>query len=133
MEMNCFQLGIRPMFTGLTSPPTMRRRLASPEAETMSYWPPPPPPPVRMSATIWFEDPASLRFTLQPVCLSNGLRHCGSAYPGHSIRLSVRSALPIDVGRFDFLPADFLPPLLPQPAATTASVAVSKASDAHAT
>src|SRR5919201_6662273 len=106
----------------------MRRNVASPEAETMSYWPPPPPPPVRISATIWFEDPASLRWTLQPVCLSNGLRHCGSAYPGHSMRLSVPSGLPIEVGRFDFLPADFLP-LLPQPAAATASAAVSRASD----
>ena len=32
-------------FTGWTSPPLISRRLASPEAETRSYWPPPPPPP----------------------------------------------------------------------------------------
>src|ERR687888_335195 len=28
----------------------------------MSYWPPPPPPPVRMSATIWLDEPASALF-----------------------------------------------------------------------
>ena len=39
----------------------------------MSYWPPPPPPPVRISATIWLEEPASLRLIMQPVWSSNFL------------------------------------------------------------
>src|SRR2546423_8924769 len=111
MEMNCFQLGIRLTFTGLTSLPTIRRRLASPEAETRSYWPPPPPPPVRMSVTISFELPASLRWILQPVCRSNGFANDGSVYAGHSITLSAPSPLPIEVGRFGAgLLLAFLPP-----------------------
>ena len=52
--MKFFQLGISLTFTGWTSPPVIRRRLASPEAETRSHWPPPPPPPPRISATISF-------------------------------------------------------------------------------
>ena len=66
------------MFTGLTSPPLISRRLASPEAETRSHWPPPPPPPARISATISFEEPASLRWILQPLCCSNFLAKLGS-------------------------------------------------------
>src|SRR5205085_9005224 len=116
MEMNCFQLGIRLTFTGFTSPPTISRRLASPDAETRSYWPPPPPPPVRMSATMSFEVPASLRWILQPVCRSNGFANDGSEYAGHSITLSAPSPLPIEVGRLEVLPFAFLPPP-PQPAA----------------
>src|SRR5918911_5091070 len=95
--MNCFQLGMRLTFTGLTSPPTMRRRLASPEADTRSYWPPPPPPPVCMSATISFDEPASLRWILQPVVFSKRFAKLGSEYAGHSIRFSRPSPLPIFV------------------------------------
>src|SRR5205814_7479602 len=91
-----FQLGIRLMLTGLTSPPLIRRRLASPEAETRSHWPPPPPPPVRISETIWFEEPASLRWILQPDRCSNFFANLGSEQYGHSIRLSAPSPLPID-------------------------------------
>src|SRR5205085_8458208 len=97
MEMNCFQLGIRLTFTGFTSLPTIRRRLASPEAETRSYWPPPPPPPVCMSATISLDEPASLRWILQPDCCSNFFAKLGSEYAGHSIRFSRPSPLPIFV------------------------------------
>ena len=60
------------MSIGWTSPASMRRRLASPEAETRSYWPPPPPPFACMSANIWFDVPASLRWMVQPVFCSNG-------------------------------------------------------------
>src|SRR5256886_8274360 len=120
--MKSFQLGIRLMLTGFTSPPLIRRRLASPDAETRSHCPPPPPPPVRISETIWFDEPASLRWILQPVCFSNGLRQPGSAYPGHSIRLSAPSPLPIEVGRPEpglLDPAAFFEPP-PQPAAVKA-------------
>src|SRR5215469_8395621 len=44
-----FQLGIRLTLTGLASPPYRIRRSASPEEDTMSYW---PPPPSFISATI---------------------------------------------------------------------------------
>src|SRR5690348_860265 len=96
--MKFFHCGISPTFTGCTSPPTIRRRLASPDAETRSYWPPPPPPPVLISATISFDDPASLRWILQPVCFWNLFAKLGSEYAGHSIRFSDPSPLPIFVG-----------------------------------
>src|SRR5438477_3920381 len=105
MEMKFFQLGIRLMLTGWTSPPLMRRRLASPDAETRSYCPPPPPPPVRISATMSFDVPASLRWILQPVSWTNLLAKLGSEYAGHSMRLSDPSPLPIFVGRAWPLPA----------------------------
>src|SRR5207253_1449231 len=47
--MKSLQPGIRFTLTGLTLPPRMRRRLASREAETRSYW---LPPPWRTSVTI---------------------------------------------------------------------------------
>src|SRR5574337_955046 len=72
----------------------MSRRLASPEAETRSYWPPPPPPLACMSVNISFELPASLRWMMQPVCFRNGersddgghddcCRHLSPANPPH--------------------------------------------------
>ena len=69
-----FQLGIRLMFTGCASPAYKMRRSASPEEDTMSYW---PPPPFFISATISSELPAYFAFTWHPVCCSNGLTHCG--------------------------------------------------------
>src|SRR2546428_13969055 len=99
MEMKSFQLGIRLTLTGWRSPPLISRRLASPEAETRSYWPPPPPPPVRMSATMSFDVPASLRWILQPVCRTNLFAKLGSEYAGHSIKFKEPSPLPIFVGR----------------------------------
>src|SRR5436309_7723966 len=89
--MKSFQAGIRLTFTGATSPPRIRRRLASPEAETRSYW---LSPPWRISVTISFEEPAYLAFTLQPVCCSNGLTHCGWVYPSQAITFSTPSPLP---------------------------------------
>src|SRR5580765_7473049 len=64
----------------------MSRRLASPEADTMSYW---PPPPERISVTISSDEPAYLALTWQPVAFSNGLTHCGWVYPSQAIRLSL--------------------------------------------
>src|SRR5712692_7415903 len=77
----------------------MSRRLASPDAETRSYWPPPPPPPPCIRLNISFDEPASLRVILQLVCFSNFVAKLLSEYAGHSTRLSAPSPLPIDVGR----------------------------------
>ncbi len=55
------------MSTGATSPPAMRRSVASPDAETPSYW------PVFISWTISDELPPTLTVTLQPVACSNGV------------------------------------------------------------
>src|SRR5438445_8446643 len=92
----------------------MSRRLASPDADTRSYWPPPPPPPLRINATISFEDPASLRWMMQPFSFWNAFANEGSEYAAHSIRLREPSPFPIDVGR---------PLLLLVPAAGTHSAA----------
>ena len=54
----------------------MRRRSASPDADTRSYW---WPPPLAISETISLEDPAYFTFTWQPVAVWNGLTHCGWA------------------------------------------------------
>src|SRR4029453_5617135 len=104
----------RSTFTGLTSPPLISRRLASPEAETRSHWPPPPPPPARLSAppplaepparisaAISFDEPASLRWILQPLCCSNFLAKLGSEEYRHSIRLSPPYPPPIDDGGWE--------------------------------
>src|SRR5438093_13098610 len=72
-----------------TSLPRIRRRLASPEAETASYC------PVRMSVTISSEEPPYLARTLQPVALVNGFTHWGWVYPSHAIRLRAPSPFPI--------------------------------------
>jgi hypothetical protein len=50
------------------------RRSASPEEDTMSYW---PPPPFFMSATISSELPAYFALTWHPVCCSNGFTQIG--------------------------------------------------------
>ncbi len=52
----------------------MSRRLASPEAETMSYC---EPPPWRIRVTISSDEPAYFACTRHPVCFSNGFTHCG--------------------------------------------------------
>ena len=70
-----FQLGIRLMFTGWASPAYRMRKSASPEEDTMSYW---PPPPFFISATISSELPAYFAFTWHPVCCSNGFTQDGS-------------------------------------------------------
>src|SRR6476659_11257083 len=69
----------------------MSRRLASPEAETASYW------PVRIRVTISSEEPPYFAFTLQPVLLVNGLTHCGCVYPSQTTRFNEPSPLPIFV------------------------------------
>src|SRR6516225_8374493 len=126
------------MFTGCASPPYRMRRSASPDEDTMSYW---PPPPFFISETISSELPAYFALIWQPVCFSNGFTQSGSRYPSQAIRLSCPSPLPIvfSTGMFavgtvcpavpepDVLPPLLLP-LLPQPAAMTdATVSASAA------
>ena len=52
---------------GSTSPAAMRRRVASPEAETVSYW------PVRISCTASSEVPKVLTVTWHPLLFSKSL------------------------------------------------------------
>src|SRR6516165_1806294 len=137
---NCFQLGIRLMFTGRASPAYRMRRSASPDEDTMSYW---PPPPFFMSATISSELPAYFALIWQPVCCSNGFTQIGLRYPSQAIRLSWPSPLPtcLSTGRWavgTLCPATpdpcgvLLPPLLlllPQPAAMTDATVSASAAD----
>src|SRR5947209_15155258 len=90
--MKFIQSGTRLTLTARTSPPRISRRLASPEAETRSYW---LSPPWRISVTISFEEPAYFELTWHPVCCSNGLTHCGWVYPSQAITLSTPSPLPM--------------------------------------
>src|SRR5262245_4664173 len=76
----------------------MSRRLASPEAETMSYW---PPPPDVMRLNMSFDEPAYFALTLHPVCFSNGLTQSGCVYPSHAIRVSLPSPFPTVDGTCD--------------------------------
>src|SRR3954454_13730566 len=112
--MKFFQSGTRLTLTGLTSPPRMSRRLASPDADTMSDC---VPPPWRMRVTISSDEPPYLAETWQPVCFSKGLTHCGWRYPAQVMSLSLPSRGPIFVGRFDAWPPP--PPLLLLPHATS--------------
>src|SRR3954468_7093816 len=73
---------------GRTSLPTIRRRLASPDAETASYW------PVRISVTISSDEPPYFALTLQPVAFVNGFTHRCFLLPSHAIRFSWPSVLP---------------------------------------
>src|SRR5581483_7767964 len=79
----------------------MRRRSASPDAETMSHC---PPPPFAIRLTISSDDCASCTLSLQPVCCSNdavdGCVHVLSTYPGQSIRFSAPSPVPIESSGF---------------------------------
>src|SRR5215468_5165897 len=113
------------------------RRSASPDEDTMSYW---PPPPFFMSETISSEVFAIFPFTWHPVCCSNGFTQSGSRYPAQAIRLSWPSPLPTfwSTGRWAVGtlspavpdPCGVPPPLLllPQPAAITdAAVSASTA------
>src|SRR6185312_10395027 len=90
----------------------MRRRSASPEAETMSYCPPPPP---AMSETISLEDPAYLELTWQPVCFSNGCTQSGCVYPSQAMRFSWPSVFPIEVGTAASCIGGFRPATAPLP------------------
>src|SRR5215472_7074551 len=115
------------------------RRSASPEEDTMSYW---PPPPFFMSETISSELPAYFALTWHPVCCSNGFTQSGFRYPSQAIRLSWPSPLPIflSTGRFAVgtdcpavpepdVPPPLLLPLLPQPAAMTDATVNARAAD----
>src|SRR5437899_596203 len=73
----------------------MSLRLASPDADTMSYW---PPPPCLMRVTISSDVPAYFAWILQPVCLWNGLTHWGCRYPSQATMVSLPSPFPIFVG-----------------------------------
>src|ERR1700674_4422998 len=77
----------------------MRRRSASPDAETMSQL---PPPPSFIRLTISSEEPAGCWVTLQPVAAVNGSTHDLSAYPSQRTRFSAPSPAPIEVCGFVF-------------------------------
>src|ERR1700736_3358932 len=71
----------------------MRRRSASPDADTMSHW---PAPPSFIRLTISSDEPAGFWLTLHPVAAVKGSTQDLSAYPSHSTRLSWPSPGPID-------------------------------------
>src|ERR1700686_3836879 len=73
----------------------MRRRSASPDAETMSQL---PPPPSFIRLPISSDEPAGCWLTLQPVAVVNGSTHDLSAYPSHRTRFSWPSPAPIEAG-----------------------------------
>src|SRR5258708_40166721 len=77
----------------------MRRRSASPEADTMSQL---PPPPSFMRLTISSDEPAGCWLTLQPVAAVNGSTHDLSASPSHRTRFNAPSPAPIEVGGLMF-------------------------------
>src|SRR6266496_4063396 len=76
----------------------MSRRVASPDADTPSYW------PVFINCTISSDVLPILTFTLQPVCCSNGCTQSTfgsfwplSAYPAQAMMFSAPSPLPTEV------------------------------------
>src|SRR6476661_2614187 len=80
---------------GSTSPAAMRRSVASPDAETVSYW------PVRISWTASSEVPNVLTVTWQPDSFSKSLTQStlgsllpSSTYPGHASTLTLPSGVP---------------------------------------
>src|SRR5262245_13573955 len=72
-----------------------------------------------MRLNISFDEPASLRTILQPVSFVNVFAKLGSEYAGHSIRLSVPSPAPTEVGR----PCDFETPTAGTSSAPTSTAA----------
>src|SRR3954452_20275000 len=74
--------------SGATAPDLIRRRLASPDGETRSYW---PPPPERNFVNISSDVPAGTAFTLQPVCFVKAFANDLSAYPSQITMLSLPS------------------------------------------
>src|SRR5450432_4689076 len=75
----------------------MSRKVASPDADTPSYW------PVFIKVTISSEVLPTFAFTLQPVCCSNGCTQStvlssepSSAYPAQTMMFSAPSPLPSD-------------------------------------
>src|SRR3954453_21368947 len=124
------------VLTGATSPPAIRRRVASPEADTPSYW------PVRMSVTISSDVLPILTLTLQPVCCSKsdtqstfGSVEPSSTYPAQAMRSTSPSPLPSFLRAFGrhgpcpLAPRPLAgadnpppPPQAPTPTASTAAV-----------
>src|SRR3979411_1906836 len=101
-------------------PPTMRRSVALPDAETPSYW------PVCMSETISSEVPAIFALVLHPVACSNGVTQLTfgsvaplSAYPAQTMMLRAPSPAPILAWPV-LTGVGLAPPPLPHAAATTA-------------
>ena len=86
--MSSEKLGIRSRFSGATSPPTIRRSAASPDADTMSY------SPVRIKVTISSLVPATRGFTLQPVSAVNLSVQAGSTKPDQLTMFSSPSNSP---------------------------------------
>src|SRR5881392_1636296 len=75
----------------------MSRNVASPDADTPSYW------PLFMSVTISSAEPATLLLTLQPVCFVKGVTQSGSpallpsmTYPAQLTRSTSPSPGPTD-------------------------------------
>ncbi len=92
------KFGISSVLIGATSPPAIKRKEASPEAETTSYSPP------RMSWTISSLVAPTLRLTLQLVSFSkavtqsaSGLVEPSSTNPAQATMLTWPSESPIEV------------------------------------
>src|SRR5450631_1101554 len=86
---------MREVFMGSTSPAAMSRRVASPDAETVSYC------PVRISWTASSEVPKVLMLTLQPEVFSHSVTQSTvlsllppSTYPGQASTLTDPSGVP---------------------------------------
>src|SRR6266702_2240519 len=125
-----FQLGIRPTFTGRVSPAKRMRRSASPEEDTMSYW---PPPPFFISETISSELPAYFALTWQPVCCSNGFTQTGLRWPS-PLPIFLSTGRPAVGTLCPATPGPCVPPpplllLLPHPAAMTDATVSASAAD----
>src|SRR5207248_1950303 len=113
--------GIRLVFTSATSPWAIRRLVASPLAETPSYW---VPPPCRISVTISSDVSANFTLILQPVAVVKGVTQSTlgsvlplSTYPVQAMRFKAVSFGPMLCGRFDPVWALFDVP--PQAASTS--------------
>src|SRR5580765_474999 len=118
----CVNEGMSFVLISATSPCAMSRLVASPDAETPSYW---LPPPCRMRFTISSEVLPYFTVTLQPVCVWNGVTQSAvglfwpfSTYPGHAIRFSAPSPAPTFVGSVE---PDVVGLLFPQAAPTSAN------------
>src|SRR3954464_1235960 len=117
----------------------MSRSVASPAADTPSYW------PLFISVTISSDDPATLLLTLQPVCCVNGVTQSGSpfllpsiTYPAHETRSTSPSPAPTDCAVATLGGAAWVAPPAPpvpddaeldepQPASAVAAAAASSA------
>src|SRR2546421_8943664 len=87
--MTSLKSGIRLVFTSATSPWAMRRLVASPLAETPSYW---VPPPCRIRVTISSDVSANFTLILQPVAVVKGVTQ-STRSEEHTSELQSRSDL----------------------------------------